>query len=61
MSFRKFWKNLITSQIKYGVNKGSELYNSSMKSWLEKNDIKCSVHHKGKSVVAEKFTRTLKN
>ena len=33
-----------------------------MKSWLEKNDIEMySVHNEGKSVVAERFVRTLKN
>ena len=33
-----------------------------MKSWLEKNDIEMySVHHKGKSVIAERFIRTLRN
>ena len=33
-----------------------------MKSWLEKNDIEmCSTHNEGKSIVAERFMRTLKN
>ena len=33
-----------------------------MKSWLEKNDIKMySTHNEGKSVVAERFIRTIKN
>ena len=33
-----------------------------MKSWLEKNAIKMySTHNEGKSVVAERFVRTLKN
>ena len=32
-----------------------------MKSWLEKNDVAMySTHNEGKSVVAERFTRTLK-
>ena len=31
-----------------------------MKSWLEKNDM-YSKHNEGKSVIAERFTRTLKN
>ena len=43
------------------VNKGSEFYNSSFKKWLKDNDIEmCSIHNKGKSVVAERFIRTLK-
>ena len=33
-----------------------------MKSWLEKNDIEIySKHNEGKSVIAERFIRTLKN
>ena len=33
-----------------------------MKSWLEKNNIEMySAHNEGKSVVAERFIRTLKN
>ena len=47
---------------KIWVNKGSEFYNRSMKSWLEKNDIEMySTHNEGKSVVAERFIRTIKN
>ena len=37
---------------KIWVNKGSELYNRSMKSWLEKNGIEMySTHNEGKSVI----------
>ena len=44
------------------VDKGSKLYNRSMKSWLQDNDIKMySTHNEGKSAVAEKFIKTLKN
>ena len=44
------------------VDKGLEFYNRSMKSWLEKNAIEIySIHKEGKSVVAERFIRTLKN
>ena len=33
-----------------------------MKSWLEKNGIKMySMHNEGKSVIAERLIRTLKN
>ena len=33
-----------------------------MKSWVEKNDIEMySTHNEGKSVIAERFIRTLKN
>ena len=44
------------------MDKGSEFYNRSMKSWLEKNYIEMySTHNEGKSVVAERFIRTIKN
>ena len=47
---------------KIWVDKGSEFYNRSMKSWLEKNYIKMySAHNDGKSVIAERFIRTIKN
>ena len=44
------------------MRKGCEFYNRSMKSWLEKNGIEMYlIHNARKSVVAERFTRTLKN
>ena len=44
------------------VDKGSELYNRSMKSWLEKDAKEMySIHSEGRSVVAKRFIRTLKN
>ena len=44
------------------VNKGSEFYNRSMKSWLRDNDIEIYLpHNEGKPVVTERFIRTLKN
>ena len=47
---------------KIWVDKGSEFYNRSVKSLLQNNDIKmCSTHDEGKSVVAERLIRTLKN
>ena len=47
---------------KIWVDKGSEFYNRSVKSWLGKNDIEMySMHNEGKSVIAERFIRTLKN
>ena len=43
------------------LNKGSEFYNESMKSWLEKNDTEMySTHNEGKSVATERFIKTLK-
>ena len=47
---------------KMWVDKGSELYNRSMRSWLQDNDMEMySTHNEGKSVVAEKFIKTLRN
>ena len=44
------------------VDKGSEFYNNSFKKWLKDNDIEMySIHNEGKSVVIERFIRTLKN
>ena len=47
---------------KIWVDKGSEFYTKSMKLWLEKNAVEMySTHNEGKSVVVERFIRTLKN
>ena len=44
------------------VDKGSELYNRSMKSFLQNNDIEMySTHNEGKSGIVERLIRTLKN
>ena len=46
---------------KIWIDKGSEFYNSSFKKWLKHNDIKMySIHNERKSIVAERFIRTLK-
>ena len=47
---------------KIWVDKGNEFYNRRMKSWLDKTDIEMHpMHNEGKSVVAKRFIRTLKN
>ena len=47
---------------KIWVDKGSEFYNNSFKKWLKDNDIVMySTNNERKSVVAERFIRTLKN
>ena len=47
---------------KIWVGKGSEFYNAYFKKWLRDNDIAMySTYNEGKSVVAERFIRTLKN
>ena len=46
---------------KIWVDKGSEFYNNSFKKWLKDNYIEMySIHNEQKSVVAERFIRTLK-
>ena len=47
---------------KIWVDKGSEFYNAYFKKWLRGNDVVMySTHNEGKSVVAERFIRTLKS
>ena len=47
---------------KIWVDKGGEFYNNSFKKWLRDNDIAMySTHNVGKSVVAERFIRAIKN
>ena len=47
---------------KIWVDKGSEFYNRSTKSWSEKNDVEMySAHNEGKSIFSERFIRTIKN
>ena len=47
---------------KIWVDQGSELYNQSFKGFLKINNIEMySTYNEGKSVVAERFIRTLKN
>ena len=47
---------------KIWVDKGSNFYNSSFKKWLKDNATETySTHNEGKSIVAERFIRTLKN
>ena len=43
------------------VDKGSEFYNKSIKTWLEKNNIEMySTHNKGKSIITDRFIRAMK-
>ena len=47
---------------KIWVDQGSEFYNNTFKDFLKINDIEMhSTFNEGKSVVAERFIRTLKN
>ena len=47
---------------KIWVNKGSEFYDRSIKSFLQNNDIEMySTHNERKYVIVERFMRTLRN
>ena len=60
-AFQKILKESNRKPNEIWVDKGSEFYNISMKSWLEKNDIEMySTHNEVKAVVTERFIRTLK-
>ena len=57
------FKKIISKETnKIWVDQGSEFYNNSFKDFLKINNIEMySTYNEGKSVVAEKFIRTLKN
>ena len=58
--FRKILKGSNRKPKKIWVDKGSEYYDSSVKKWLKDNNIEMySIHYEGKSVVSERFIRTL--
>ena len=60
-AFQKILDDSNRKPNKISVDKGSEFYNNSFKKWLKENDIEMySIHNEGKSVVAERFIRTLK-
>ena len=61
-SFQKILDKSERKPNKIWVDKGSEFYNNSFEKWFKNNDIEMySIHNKGKSVVAGRFIRTLKN
>ena len=61
-AFQKNLKESNHKRKKIRVDKGSQCFNRSMKSFLQNSTIEiCSTYKKGKSVIAEKFMRTLKN
>ena len=61
-AFQKILDDSKRNPNKIWVDKGSEFYIRSMKSWLEKNRRETySTHNEGKSVVAKRFIRTLEN
>ena len=61
-AFNTIIKQSNRKQNKMWVDQGSEFYNRVFKKWLLDNDIiMYSTFNEGKSVVAERFIRTLKN
>ena len=57
--FQKILNEPVRKPNKIWVDKGSEFYNKSLKSWLEKDDIEMhSPHNEGKSVVAERSIKS---
>ena len=61
-AFNKIIKQSNRKPNKIWVDQGGEFYNNVFKKWLSDNDIfMYSTYNEGKSVVAERFIRTLKN
>ena len=61
MFFKKYLMIRKEKPNKIWADEGSEFYNSSFEKCLKDNDIEMYlIHNEGKSVVAEKFIRTLK-
>ena len=60
-AFQKILKESNRKPNKILVDYGSDFYNGSFKKWLKDNHIEMySIHNERKSVVAERFIRTLK-
>ena len=61
-AFNKIIKQSNRKPNKMWVDQGGEFYNNVFEKWLSDNDINMySAYNEGKSVVAERFIRTLKN
>ena len=61
-AFNKIIKQSNRKPNKIWVDQGGEFYNNVVEKWLSDNDINMySTYNEGKSVVAERFIRTLKN
>ena len=60
--FQSILKNSGRKPNKIWIDHGSEFYNNKFNFFLKENDIQMySTHNEGKSVVAERFIKTLKN
>ena len=61
-AFQKILEEYNRKPNKIWVEKGSGFYYNAFKKWLQDNDIVMySTNYEGKSVIAEKFIRTLLN
>ena len=61
-AFNKIIKQSNRKPNKIWVDQGGEFYNNVFEKWLSDNDLNMySTYNEGKSVVAERFIRTLKN
>ena len=61
-AFKKILSDLNRKPNKIWVDQGSEFYNKSFKDFLKINNLEMySTYNEGKSIVAERFIRTLKN
>ena len=61
-AFKKIIKQSSRKPNKIWIDQGGEFYNNVFEKWLPDNDINMySTYNEGKSVVAERFIRTLKN
>ena len=61
-AFQNILNNSKRKPNKIWVDQGSEFYNIHFTKWLKDNNIEMySTHNEGKSAVAERFIRTLKN
>ena len=61
-AFQTFFDEFNCKPDKIWVDKGSEFYNRSMKSWSQDNDIEMhSTHNEGKPATSKRFIRNLKH
>ena len=61
-AFQSILDNSNRKTNKIWTDQGSEFYNTHFKKWLKDNNIEMySKHNEGRSVLAERFIRTLKN
>ena len=60
-AFQEILKESNSKPNKIWVDKDSKFYNRSIKTWLQNNNMEIhSTHNQGKSVVTERFFRSLK-